>query len=123
MSTKPKDTGHQLLEKRAIADLYFLEHRAKLIDIAAFLDRYDRGEGNSDDIDFRIAALSKACSLLTDGTAHRARRVLELFSDLSDEIPLSTQGAKGACGAVNPAAAQSLLTEAEILDNGRRIVE
>ena len=120
MSTKPKIISHQLLEKRAVADLYFLEHRARLIDIAAFFDRYDRAESDSDEIDFRIVALSKACLLLTDGTADRARRVLELFSDMSDEIPLSTQGAKGACGAVNPTGVQSLLTEVEILENGRR---
>ena len=66
MSTTPKVTSHQLLKKRAIADLYFLEHCANLIDIAAFIDRYDRGESNGDDIDFRMAALSKACLLLTD---------------------------------------------------------
>ena len=32
------------LTKGQVLDRYFLEHRAKLIDIAAFLDRVDRAE-------------------------------------------------------------------------------
>ena len=34
---------------------YFLEHRAKLLDIAAFLDRVERAGGSGDD--FRIRAM------------------------------------------------------------------
>ena len=33
------------LDKQQVLDLYFLEHRAKLLDLAAFLDRYDRAGG------------------------------------------------------------------------------
>ena len=54
-----------------VVDHYFLEHRAKLIDIAAFLDRIDRAAG--DDDDFRLAAFRRALALLGDGRGERAR--------------------------------------------------
>ncbi|MEY4182990.1 MAG: hypothetical protein RLZZ217_1616, partial [Planctomycetota bacterium] len=44
------------LTKQSVADLYFLEHRAKVLDLAAFLDRFDRAGGPGDD-DFRVHAL------------------------------------------------------------------
>ena len=41
-----------------IVDAYFLEHRAKVIDIAAFLDRLERAaDGPAARDDFRVAAL------------------------------------------------------------------
>jgi len=80
---------HQLL------DLYFLDARAKLIDIAAFLDRLDRGEGEAD---FRLEAFRKALDELSGGEPRRARQVLLSFSDPSTE-PLERSPGKGACGA------------------------
>ena len=52
-----------------VIELYFMEHRAKLIDIAAFLDRIDRAvpAGGSDRDDFRIATFRKAIAVLNDG--------------------------------------------------------
>ena len=70
------------LSKRAVADRYFLEHRAKVLDIAAFLDRFDRAQGEGAD-DFRVAALRGCCAVLLDGESDRARRILELLSDHS----------------------------------------
>ncbi|MEX0655828.1 MAG: hypothetical protein WD534_01405 [Phycisphaeraceae bacterium] len=77
---------------------YFLEHRAKLIDIAAFLDRLDRAPADAPADDYRINALHRALDLLRDGRPDRARRVLELFSDpTTDPIPKAhTQAASGA---------------------------
>ncbi len=89
-----------------IVDTYFLEHRAKLIDVAAFLDRLERaadGAPNADD--FRVAALREALDILRDGNGERAKRVLDLLSDPTTEIPQSAQGMKGALGAA-PEAAQ-----------------
>lgn len=85
-----------------IIDLYFMEHRAKLIDIAAFLDRVDRAAADVND-DFRMAALRKALGLLLDGAPDRARRVLESFSDHTTQ-PIPKAPMKGALGAVNPGA-------------------
>jgi hypothetical protein len=90
------------LTKQAVADLYFLEHRAKVLDLAAFLDRFDRAMGPGDD-DYRVHALKAAVALLLDGKPERARRVLELWSDHSSE-PIDRAPMKGALGAMPLAA-------------------
>ena len=77
-----------------------MEHRAKLIDIAAFLDRYDRAEVDNEDEDFRIQAIRKAIEILNETKSDRARRILELLSDHSSN-PVVTAGMQGAFGA-NP---------------------
>ena len=84
--------------RKKIVDLYFLEHRAKLLDIAAFLDRVDRAEDDGSGEDFRVAALREAVALLLDGEGQRTRRILEHLSDPTrDTIPVAgTQGADGA---------------------------
>lgn len=83
-----------------IVDAYFLEHRAKVIDIAAFLDRLERAaDGTPAKDDFRVAALRNALTLLGDGQGERAKRVLESLSDTTTEIPQSAHGMKGTLGA------------------------
>lgn len=76
-----------------------MEHRAKLIDVAAYLDRIDRGQGETPN-DFRDKAFRQAISVLTDGESNRARRILELLSDHTSDMPQSAEGMKGAAGAV-----------------------
>ncbi|MCH2160804.1 MAG: hypothetical protein MK085_02905 [Phycisphaerales bacterium] len=79
---------------------YFLEHRAKLIDIAAFLDRVERardGESTAAN-DFRMQSLRGGIDILLDGEPERARRVLDLLSDPSD-TPIDKAPMKGATGA------------------------
>ena len=78
-----------------VIDRDFLEHRAKLIDIAAFLDRCERADGTDD---FRLRALRTAIPLLIDGQPERARRILESFSDPTSE-PIPEAPGKGASGA------------------------
>lgn len=56
----------------------FIPTRARLIEVAAFLDRVER-HGAADD--FRCAALRQAAKLLVDGRPERARRILEALSD------------------------------------------
>ena len=82
----------------AALDLYFTEHRAKLLDIAAFLDRIDRAEGAADPPDFRLLAVRRALQILSDGRPQRARRILELLSDPTTD-PVADASAKGATGA------------------------
>jgi hypothetical protein len=81
-------------------DRYFLEHRAKVIDVAAFLDRVDRATPDADDRgeDFRIRSLRGAIAILLDGEGDRAKRVLDLLSDPSSD-PIDTAPMKGATGA------------------------
>lgn len=85
-------------DRARVTDLYFMEHRAKLIDVAAFLDRVERAEGEDD---FRIRAFRDALGILSDGAPQRAKRVLEHFSDTSTD-PIERAPGKGASGAVAP---------------------
>ncbi|MEM0983700.1 MAG: hypothetical protein AAGI17_07115 [Planctomycetota bacterium] len=90
-------------DKKRVLDLYFLEHRAKVLDVAAFLDRYDRAAG--DDHDPRMLALRKTIEVLQGDTPDRAKRVLELLSDVTAE-PIESAPAKGATGAPEPGTAE-----------------
>jgi len=95
-----KEQIQSTLTAKEVIDRYFLENRAKLIDLAAFLDRIDRAaDGQAADNDYRLKALFSALEVLTDGRASRARRVLEIFSDESTELPQSVDGVKSATGA------------------------
>jgi hypothetical protein len=58
-------------------DTYFLEARAKLLDLAAILDRVDRGGGAEDP---RLAKVRQALEVLGDRSAGRAERVQKIFS-------------------------------------------
>lgn len=86
--------------REQVLNTYFLEHRARLLDIAAFLDRIDRARPVSAEPDFRDVAFRQAIRVLTDGKPERARRILDLLSDHSTELPQSAHGMKGATGAV-----------------------
>ena len=87
------------IPRESVIDRYFLEHRAKVIDIAAFLDRVDRaGPAPDGGDDFRLRSLRAAIGLLIDGEGERARRVLDLMSDPSD-TPIDAAPMKGATGA------------------------
>ncbi|MFI4859880.1 MAG: hypothetical protein ACIAXF_04265, partial [Phycisphaerales bacterium JB063] len=49
------------LPRDGVVDRYFMEHRAKLLDLAAFLDRLDRSEAPDDaGEDFRVEAMQRA---------------------------------------------------------------
>ncbi len=85
------------LPRNKVVDLYFLEHRAKLLDIAAFMDRVERAAPAADD--FRMAALRRAGAILLDDQPEKARRVLEAFSDHTTEPIPSADNMKGAHGA------------------------
>lgn len=92
--------------REEVINTYFMEHRAKLIDVAAYLDRLDRARPASNETDFRDVAFRNAISILTDGESQRARRILDLLSDHTTEIPQSADGMKGALGAPLTAATE-----------------
>lgn len=80
-------------EKQNTVELYYMEARAKLIDIAAFMDRVER-DGFTDD--FRYRAFKAALKELD--SENRAQGVLLSLSDPTEElIPVATT--KAACGA------------------------
>ena len=83
------------MTRNELLDLYFMDARARLIDLAAFLDRVDRGTG---DADFRLAAFRSALKELAGGQPTRARDVLIALSDPSSD-PIEKSPGKGAVGA------------------------
>ena len=86
------------LSRHEVVDRYFLEHRAKVLDVAAFLDRVDRAKAGTDEDDFRVRSLRASIALLLDGEGERTKRVLDLLSDPSDQ-PIPKAPMKGATGA------------------------
>ena len=69
------------LTSTAALDSFFLEARCKILDLAAILDRIDRGQGsNSVRDDPRLARLRAALEVLQDESPARAERVQQVFS-------------------------------------------
>ena len=78
-----------LAAQRAVVDHSFVPVRAKLIEVAAFLDRVERYGAAGD---FRCAALRQAAKILVDGQPARARRILEHLSDPTTQPDVITSG-------------------------------
>jgi hypothetical protein len=83
------------MTRQQVLDQYFMDARHKLIDLAAFLDRVERADG---DADFRLEAFREAVKKLEDKGHDRAEAVLMVFSDPTME-PIPVAQGKGACGA------------------------
>jgi hypothetical protein len=83
------------MTRQQVLDLYFMEARSKLIDLAAFLDRVDRGSGEAD---FRWNALRQAFRELGSDKPQRAERILLALSDPTTS-PIPNATTKAACGA------------------------
>ena len=83
------------MTRQQVLDLYFMDARSKLIDLAAFIDRVERAEGAED---FRMAALRNALKELSGSNREKVKQVLLTFSDPSTE-PIPAATTKAACGA------------------------
>jgi hypothetical protein len=83
------------MTRQQILDLYFMDARCKLIDLAAFLDRVDRAGGESD---FRLTAFRQALKELGKDRPERAKQVLLALSDPTTQ-PIPQATTKAACGA------------------------
>ncbi len=71
----------QSLPAAQALESYFLEARSKLLDLAAMLDRIDRGESAAEAAgDPRLAKMRQALELLHDGKGSRAERIQKIFS-------------------------------------------
>ncbi len=82
------------MTRQEVLDLYFMDARCKLIDLAAFMDRVERGTGNED---FRMTEFRKALKAL-EAAGNRAEKVLLALSDPTTE-PIPAATTKAACGA------------------------
>lgn len=83
------------MTRQQVLDLYFLDARHKLIELAAFLDRVERASGKDD---FRLKAFHTALGKLAGNRKHKAKNVLLAFSDLTTK-PVDKAPGKGAVGA------------------------
>jgi hypothetical protein len=79
-----------------LVDHGFMDARAKLLDLAAFLDRVER---HGQELDFRVQALIDAVPTLLAGP-ERVRGILLALSDPTTE-PIAEAGMQGALGAWN----------------------
>lgn len=97
MVSAPPD-GRCPLTQQQLIDEYFIEHRTKILDIAAFLDRFDRARSSDAGDDFRIVAFRKALAALVESPGNRMREVQMLLSDpRTDLLPeLDRKSAFGA---------------------------
>lgn len=60
---------------------FFLEARAKLLDLAAILDRINRGaDSGSATADPRVEKIRQALEVLSDESGGRAERIQKIFS-------------------------------------------
>jgi hypothetical protein len=94
----PDHHGTSPLTQRELIDEYFMEHRVKVLDLAAFLDRLERARELDAEDDFRLRSVRSALDVLADGRGGRVQRVQMIFSDPRSELldELDTKSAKGA---------------------------
>jgi hypothetical protein len=83
------------MTKQQLLDLYFLDARHKLVELAAFLDRVERADGKDD---FRLNNFRAALAKLSGNQKQKAKKVLLAFSD-STTKPVEKAEGKGAIGA------------------------
>ncbi len=90
------------LSQRQLVEEYFIEHRTKILDIAAFLDRFERASGRDAEGDFRIVGFRRALAALLEAKgADHVREVQMLLSDPRTDLleQLDRKSAFGAYGA------------------------
>ena len=83
------------MTRQQVLDLYFLDARHQLVELAAFLDRVERAGGSDD---FRLRSFRAALGELNGRKHDRAKKVLLAFSDPTTK-PVAKASGKGACGA------------------------
>ena len=86
------------LSQQQLIDEYFMEHRVKILDLAAFLDRFERSVEHNAEDDFRVVAFREALQELVSAAPGRTERVEMIFSDQNTEL-LPSLDRKAAYGA------------------------
>jgi hypothetical protein len=91
-------TGLCPLTQRELIDTFFMEHRAQIIDVAAYLDRLDRSVDANAERDFRLTAMREAVRVLGSAEPGRVEQIQMILSDLVIE-PMDTRDRQNAYGA------------------------
>jgi hypothetical protein len=68
------------LPSRTALDAYYLEARCRLLDLAAILDRIDRGGDAEVQEDPRLSRIREALEVLHDDSGARAEHIQRIFS-------------------------------------------
>lgn len=86
------------LTQKELVDKYFMEYRAQVLSIAAFLDRMDRAKDLNIGDDFRFASFRKALEVLQWDDGNRTVSIQMLLSDPRTELleDRDQQNAEGA---------------------------
>jgi hypothetical protein len=95
--------GRSPLSEGQLIDLYFMDHRVQVLDLAAFLDRLERAREQDAGDDFRLRSLREALAVLAGGDGDRVKRIQMIFSD-PDLALLESLDRKDARGAHDPEA-------------------
>lgn len=89
-----------VLTAEEVVDRDFLENRARLLEVAAFLDRVDRADdAEAGRADHRYRALLRMLGLLAGGGPERTAACHRALSDPTDEPIESAAGLGAATGA------------------------
>jgi hypothetical protein len=74
--------GGRTMSAGEVLDVYFLEVRAKLIEIGATLDRVERGEGGMNAVagDVRMGFIKGALEILRGDAGNKAELIQRLYS-------------------------------------------
>lgn len=87
------------MSAKEILDIYFIDNRARLLEIASFLDRMERTHDSEEGKkDFRYRAFSRALEILVEMEGHRTKAIQLMLSDQTDE-PVETAAGLMAVGA------------------------
>jgi hypothetical protein len=88
------------LTQRQLIEEYFIEHRTKILDLAAYLDRLDRARQRDAEDDFRLGAVRQALEVLSGSDGQRMQRIQMILSDPRTDLldHLDRKSAFGAFG-------------------------
>lgn len=89
------------MSQKELIDEYFMEYRAQLLSIAAFLDRLERSVNHNAEDDFRLKAFREALEVLTREEPRRAEAIQLILSD-RDTTLMDERDQQSAYGAFNP---------------------
>jgi hypothetical protein len=93
------------LTQRQLIEEYFIEHRTKILDLAAYLDRLDRARERDAEDDFRLGAVRRALEVLSGSDGQRMQRIQMILSDPRTDLldHLDRKSAFGAFGGTTEA--------------------
>ncbi len=98
------------LSQKQLLDEYFMEHRAQVLALAAFLDRFERSAERNAEDDFRMNAFRDALALLLESGPERARRVQLAMSDRNLDLMDERDGQSAYGAPIRAAVTGSVLT-------------